>query len=327
MSWTWWLYPKRRFRVGDRQFTVRMWAQNDGLKSRLENEAGETLAKDATPLFGPDAIRNHRLAFELEDGRALSVEAGYVSSWRTGIAVRVGDELVYQSHPDRTIAYPDKYRETAITTPGGTLSGAVKEGFKEGLQESDVDFSVLKRNRTPIAVDILMAITFFMVARLTDLQTAAITGAILGLLLLVVQRFVPYNLLGGLALFGVVMALFSAGLAFLLEDDTAIKLRNALLGLIGAALFLGDGLFLEGRKLGRRMMCYVPYNDLNPARLAIAISGLGTALAVVSASVALFASTEVWLYYNLFGDFLLAVLLFQFVLAYARRSGKGEHQR
>ena len=84
-----------------------------------------------------------------------------------------------------------------------------------------------------------LGLLFFVVAKVTDLKTAALVGAAAGILLVVVQRFVKnVDLLGGLALFGVVMMLISASFAIAFDDDYIIKLRSTIVGLIGSALFV-----------------------------------------------------------------------------------------
>jgi hypothetical protein len=78
MSFTWWRYPKRRFQVGGESFAVTMKARSDGLVSALWR-GRDQVAVDATPLLGPESVRNHRLETILADGRPLAVEAGYIS--------------------------------------------------------------------------------------------------------------------------------------------------------------------------------------------------------------------------------------------------------
>jgi intracellular septation protein A len=318
MARTWWRYPTRRFRIGEALYRVEMRGRTDGLASRLCDAAGTELAGDFTPLYGPEALRNHRLAATLADGRALEVEAGYVSLWTTGICARVDGAEVHRSHPGRAIAYPEKYREQVAKIEARSLGEGMRKGFSAGMDESGVDFGVWKRNRVPLGVDIAMMIVFFLVAKLTDLPTAALIVAALGLALIVAQRFVTVDLIGGLALFGVVMALLGAGFALAFQDDLAVKMRGTVLGGIGAVLFLLDALLLRGRRLGGGLMRYMPYADLDARRLALGMGLMSLVVAMVSAGVALAASTDTWLLYNLVGDLLLVVILVQFVIAYAR---------
>ena len=286
-----------------RPFTVRgvpcevvIRAKLDGLHSELR-VAGLTQANDYTPATGPEAVRNHRLAGLLPSGETFEVEAGYISWISVGIAVRHGGHTVHESHPGRTIAFP---------------VSAAKMTVDPGL-----DMSRYKANRVPIAVDILLGLLFFVIAKFTDLSTAAIVGAVVGIGLLVAQRFVKVDLTGGLALFGVAMLLISAGLAIAFQDDMAIKMRGTIVGVIGAVLFLGDGL-LGGNRLGKGMARYLPYNDLDPGRLAVGMGLLALALAGINYLVAKFASTDVWLFDSTFVDFILSAVLAMAVFSFAR---------
>jgi intracellular septation protein A len=187
----------------------------------------------------------------------------------------------------------------------------------QGDAADGVDLSQFRRNRVPIAVDIALGLLFFIVAKATDLSTAAIVGAVVGLGLVVVQRFVKVDLIGGLALFGVVMLLLSAALAIVFQDDMAVKMRGTILGVISAVLFLGDGL-LGGNRLGKGMARYLPYTDIDPGRLAIGMGLLGLVMAGLNLLVAKFASTDLWLFYSTFVDFALIMVLILFVFRYAR---------
>lgn len=311
MSFTWWWYPKRRFAIDGERYVVAMRARSDGLASSLSRN-GIVVARDHTPLLGPDSVRNHRLHGTTADGHALEVEAGYVSLWSIGIAARADGRLVEESHPGKAIAYPDRYREQAIK------AHSFKDLVKEGAAEGGQDFGVWKRNRVPIAVDIAMGLIFFVVAKLTDLPTAALVAAGLGILLIVADRFVSADLIGGMALFGIVMALLSAGLAIAFQDDLAVKLRGVILGGIAAICFFSDGLLLKGRRLGRGMMRYIPYRDIEPKRLALGMGMLGLVMVGVNLAAAFLLSTDAWLFYTTFGDFVLIVILMQFVFRYAR---------
>jgi len=227
----------------------------------------------------------------------IDVEAGYISWVNVGIRVTQAGRLVHESHPGRTIAYPRSMAKAAID-PGA-------------------DMSRYSANKVPIAVDIALGILFFVVAKLTDLSTAAIVGALVGLSLVVVQRFVKVDLLGGLALFGVVMLLISAGLAILFQDEMAIKMRSTIVGTLSAVLFLGDGL-LGGNRLGKGLTRYLPYTDIDPGRLAIGMGVLGLVMAGLNYLVAKLASTDVWLFYTTFVDFFLVMILVLLVFRFAR---------
>jgi intracellular septation protein A len=287
---------RRRFDLDGVPCEVVIRSEFDGLHSELF-VAGMAQASDFTPTMGVEATRNHRLAGLLPSGERFEVEAGYVSWVNVGIAVRRDARLVHESHPGRTIVFPARVAKMA-TDPGA-------------------DMSRYKANKVPIMVDILLGLLFFVVAKLTDLSTAALVGAAAGIALVIVQRFVKVDLVGGLALFGVVLLLVSAGLALAFQDDMAVKMRSTIVGAISAVLFLGDGL-LGGNRLGKALARYLPYSDIDPGRLAVGMGVLGLVMAGLNYAVARLASTDAWLFYTTFVDFFLVMLMIFAVFAYAR---------
>jgi intracellular septation protein A len=287
---------RRRFELDGVPCEVVVRAEFDGLHSELV-VAGLAQASDFTPTMGSDATRNHRLAGLLPSGERFEVEAGYISWVNVGIAVRRDARVVHESHPGRTIAFPASVAKMA-TDPGA-------------------DMSRYKANKVPILVDLALGLLFFVVAKLTDLSTAALVGAAVGIGLVIVQRFVKVDLTGGLALFGVVLLLISAGLAIAFQDDTAVKMRGTIVGAISATLFLGDGL-LGGNRLGKALARYLPYTDIDPGRLALGMGVLGLVMAGLNYAVAVLASTDVWLFYTTFVDFFLVMLMILVVFSYAR---------
>lgn len=174
-----------------------------------------------------------------------------------------------------------------------------------------------QQNKPSIYVDMGLGLFFFVCAKFTDLTTAALLSAAAVLAVYVVQRFVRVDLLGGLAMFGVVMLLVSAGFSLLFQDDWAVKMKGTILGLLTATLFLGDGLANRGRYFGRRLARYVMEPVLEH-RLAIGLGLLGATMAGLNWGVAKVFSTDIWLAYTTFGDIALSMLLFFAVLRYAR---------
>jgi intracellular septation protein A len=318
MSVAWWWYPTQRFTIDGLAFAVTARAQTDGLVTRL-SMLGVEAATDRTPLMGPESVRNHRLAMTLPDGRRLEVEAGYMGVWTIGIVARLDGQTVHESHPGRAPAYPEKYRDAALQYP--SMGEAMKTGWREGGGREALNSGVFaKRNRLPIAVDIACGLLFYVIALFTDLTTAALIGAAIGIGLVVFQRITGIDVTGGLVLFGIVMLLISTGLALALQDQAWIKLRGTITGLIAATLFLGDGL-LGGKRLARGMARYLPYDDIDPGRLGIGIGFVALAMAGLNFAVARYASTDVWLFYKTFVDFAIAALLFVGVLSFARAKG------
>jgi intracellular septation protein A len=294
---------RRRFSAGEIACQVVVTARTSGLESILFF-GDEPVARDKTPAVGPDAIRNHRLSATLPDGSRIEVDAGYVSWVNVGIRVRRDGVTVHQSHPGKTIAYPARAAKAVVNAKNPQLP----PGYDPG---------VLRRNKVPILVDLALGLLFYVVAKLTDLSTAALIGAAMGLALVVVQRFVKVDLIGGLALFGVFMLLVSAGLALAFQDDMAVKMRTSIVGVISAVLFLGDGL-LGGNRLGKGLSRYLPYSDIDPGRLALGMGLAGLVMAALNYVVATTVSTSMWLFYTTFVDFVLMMGLIILVFRYAR---------
>lgn len=297
-----WLY-KRPFALGLQEGLVLLDSRTSGIFSSLWVD-GDCVAEDFTPAIGPESVRNHQLSTVLGDGRKVQVEAGYNSWLNTGIAVRVNGALVHESHPGKEIVLPERAKRMMTRhNPAG---------------EPAYDPAKLKRNKVPIAVDIATGILFFIVAKLTDLRTAALVGAAVGIGLVIAQRFVKVDLIGGLALFGVVMMLISAGFAIPFEDDEIIKQRSTIVGLIGAGCFLFDGLVLKGRRLGRGINRYIAYTDVDERRLAIGMGLTGAAMALANFVVVKLVSTDIWLFYTTFLDIPLSIALVLVAIRWAR---------
>lgn len=295
-------YPyRRRFEAAGHECELVLRSGLSGNRSELLVD-GEVVASDFTPAMGIEGTRNHHLATTLPDRCRLEVDAGYINWYNIGIAVRLDGELVHQSHPGRRIAMPER---------------AAKMMAASGPAES-YDPESWRRNRIPLGVDIGLGLVFYLVATWTDLYTAALVGAGAGIALYVVQRIIRIDLLGGLALFGIVLLLLSAGFAFAFESEEAVKYRTVVIGLVSAGLFLADGLVARGRQLGARLMRYLPYTDIDQRRLAIGMGMLGIFAALVNLAVARLASTQVWLFYTTFADFLLIGALMLAVIRYAR---------
>ena len=302
-----WLY-KRPFRLGvEHECWLLVESRMSGLTSRLFVD-GEEVASDRTPVSGAEAVRNHWLAAVLPDGRRLEVEAGYINWWNVGIAAYLDGRLVHESHPGRRIAFPAK------------LAKAMREQNKDG--DPAYDPGKLKRNKVPILVDLACMLLFFVVAKLTDLTTAALVGAAVGLALVVAQRFVRVDLVGGMMLFGVFMLLLSAGFALAFEDEEIIKQRSTIIGLIGACCFLFDGLVLKGRKLGAAMDRYMAYTDIDVRRLAIGMGLVGLFMAGSNWVAVKLLSTDAWLIYTTFLDLPLSFVLLLVMINWARKGGK-----
>lgn len=313
MSFTWWVYPTRRFAIDGLRFAVKSKARGDGLHSTLQMLEVEQ-ASDHTPIFGPEAVRNHGLSATLPDGRQLQVELGYIGLWTTGIVARLDGEIVHESHPGRTPAYPEKYRDAAAQSSSMADSLGKSAGGSAGSYQMG---AFAPENRLPFAVDIATGLLFFIVAKLTDLQTAALVGVAVGFALVAYQRITKIDVTGGLALFGIVMLAISAGLAMVSADDEWIKMRGTITGLIAAGFFIIDGL-LGGKYIGKGLARYMPYADIDRSRFAIGMGLLGAGMAGLNYAAAKMLSTDNWLFYTTFLDMPIVMLMVFVVIKFAR---------
>jgi intracellular septation protein A len=304
-----WTY-KRRFQIDGKTYLAATRFDFKTLTTTLSLD-GQVLAEDSTQYTQPGGQRNHVLRTQLPDGRGLVVTAGYISSWTTGIAVHIDGALVHESHPGRKIEWPDWSRKMA---DGGDDPVAQARATAEQQRQTEQ----WNRNKYSIYVDIALGLLFFVVAKFTNLTTAALVGAGAGLAIVVIQRFVRVDLLGGLAMFGIFMLLVSAGFSLVFDDENMVKMKGTILGLFVAALMLSDALGNGGRYFGVRMQRYI-LQPIDPARFTLGLGCLGLFMAVLNWVVAKVASTDTWLFYTTFVDIVISVALFFVVLKFARR--------
>lgn len=295
-----WRYA-RRFRADGHDIRVITDVGMQSMDTHVEVD-GVRAASDLL-VMSAEPYRNNRLSVPLGE-RRLDVEAGYNSWWNVGMRAELDGTTVWESHPGKPIA----------------LSAALTK-MLEGQSGQQGQFARMKTQWPSIAADIALAILFFVVAKVADLRTAALVAAGAGLALVVVQRFVKVDLLGGMALFGIVMTLAGAAFAILFEDDRMIMLRSTVLGGLAAALFLTDGL-LGGRYLGKRMMLYMPAQNLDPRRLATGFGLSGLALALLNWLVVEFATKDQWLFYTTFADMPVAFLGVLWALRFAKQKAQ-----
>lgn len=174
-----------------------------------------------------------------------------------------------------------------------------------------------ERNKYSLYTDISIGLLFFVMVKLTDdLPFAALVTAGAGLTVVLVQRFVKVDLLGGLAMFGVAMLLVSAGFSYAFDSDWAVKMKSTLLGGVVAVLMYADAFINNGRYFGGRLARYMPA-PIVPRRMSLGMATLGVVMAIVNYAIATVFSTDIWLYYTSFGDFLVSMVLVLGVIKYA----------
>ena len=107
--------------------------------------------------------------------------------------------------------------------------------------------------------------------------------------------------------------------AIAFEDEEVIKHRSTIVGLIGAACFLFDGLVLKGRKLGAGLDRYMAYTDIDLRRLSIGMGLTGLVMAGGNSLVAWAFSTDFWLIYTTFLDIPVSFALIFWTIHWARK--------
>jgi len=229
----------------------------------------------------------------------LDIEFGALSMMKYGIVVqREGDTLWRSSEkPFRKAGKLD-----AVLAKFDVESDAEISSEKQAMLERQ------KKLRPSIIIDISFGVLFFFVAREFGLVTAALTGAAATLVLFAVQPFTKHDLLGGFAVFGVVMSLISAGIAWGFQDDLAVKLRGTFMACIAAAFALYDGFILKGGYLGQRMSMYMEgLGTINPRRASFALAGSTLLLMMIDTPLAFILTTDQWIWYNSFFDNFIAI--------------------
>jgi len=280
------------------------------LWSRLVVQAPESSGSAASDLlhFTKEPYRLHQVEVPAPGG-TVQVQAAPRNWWSYGVKVLREGQTLWQSHPNPH-AYLGKFQAMMNTRKG---------------DQPAMDTGSFKRNAPAIATDIALGLLFFIMGKTTDLRTAALVTAGVGLSLVPIQwlinRYAPkkIDLLGGLALFGVVMLLLSAGFSWYFESEFAVQLKATLMGSIAATAFAVDALF-GGRYMAKRLTTYLAYRDLNPRRLSIGMAACGYTMAAVNLAVALNFSKDTWLYYTTWGDMVIVIVLTQWAIHWARKA-------
>ena len=238
-------------------------------------------------------------------GFEAKVEVGYFNRRNVGIAVTENGRLVHERHPGEDLSYGEALMEDLY-------------GMKEHASEAGE--SKWAQNKYSIYADLGLAALFFIVSKVTgDLVLAAIVGGVTGLGLIVLQRFVKADLLGGFAVFGTIMLAISTAFSLVLQDSYWVQMKSTALGLFTAALFMADGLLRQGAYFGARFERYMP-GPLHHNRLAIGMSIMGIVSAGGNYVVAENFSEDFWLMYTTFLDFPIFMLSFLVILRWARKS-------
>jgi intracellular septation protein A len=237
-------------------------------------------------------------------GDEAKVEVGCFNWWNVGIAVTENGRVVHESHPGEDLRFGE-----ALTENLNSMKEAVPE----------VGETKWEQNKYSVYADLCLGALFFIVSKVTgDLILAAIVGGVTGLGLIVLQRFVKVDLLGGFAVFGTIMLGFSTVFSLVLQDSYWVQMKGTALGLFTAALFMADGLLRQGAYFGARFERYMP-GSLHHNRLAIGMSLMGIVSAGGNYFVAENFSEDFWLTYTTFLDFPIIIVSLFVILRWARK--------
>ena len=238
-------------------------------------------------------------------GFEAKVEVGYFNWRNIGIAVTENGRVVHESHPGEDLRYGEALMDDL-------------NGMKANV--ADAGESKWEQNKYSIYADLGLAALFFIVSKVTgDLVLAAIVGGVTGLGLIVLQRFVKVDLLGGFAVFGTIMLGISTAFSLVLQDSYWVQMKGTALGLFTATLLMADGLLRQGAYFGARFERYMP-GSLHHNRLAIGMSLMGIVSAGGNYFVAENFSEDFWLTYTTFLDLPIIMVSFFVILRWARKS-------
>jgi intracellular septation protein A len=248
-------------------------------------------------------------------GQTARVKAGYYNWWNIGIAVIEEGGIVYESHPGRDVHYGEALAKKmlGLDAESGDSAAAKMRSMAE------INQNKWQRNKYSVYADLALGALFFIVGKVTgDLALAAIVGAGGGLALVVAQRFVKVDLLGGFAVFGTIMLLISAAFSLVLQDDYWVQMKSTILGLFTASIFMADGLLRRGSYFGARIERYMPL-PLHHDRIAVGMSLTGIIMAGANYLVAENFSEDFWLTWTTFLDLPVGMALFYSVVYWARK--------
>ena len=276
-----------------------------------------------------DGIQTTVHALPADAGEDTRVEVGYVNWWSVGIVVLQGEDTLYETHPGKNVRGLEGLLQGTAMSSMTSQADSCHEPETGPDRAAGSDLSVAQmvesnrskweRNKYSIYADMALGALFFLVGKFTeDLALAAIIGAVAGLALVVVQRFVKVDLLGGFAVFGTIMLLISAGFSMALQDDYWVQMKSTVLGIFTASLFMIDGVVRQGAYFGARIERYMPM-PLHHGRIATGISLTGLVMAYGNYLVAENFSEDFWLTYTTFLDIPVSMAMFYAVVYWARK--------
>jgi intracellular septation protein A len=312
---------KRPFQYDGDDYEVRYFFSFTTYTSQLF--CNGTLVDETTHLFDGDfKVVEHKFqpssqTSESDDQtKEISVAVGYFNWFTVGIQVKElgnesseSSELIYESHPGKDIHFA-----TTKLEKFNTKFNLPELDNKRKLQSEN-----WKKNKPSIIADIVIGIAFFAVAKVTgDLTIAAFTGVSLGLALVIIQRFVKMDLLGGFAVFGTIMLLISALFSIAFQSEYLVQLKGTFMGVISASALIIDGVFNKGSYFGARFERYLN-SPIQHKYFVLGLAFISLCKAGLNYSVASQLTEDQWLTYDTFIETPLYLVMF-FILIW--RAGK-----
>lgn len=297
-----WTYV-RPFQYKDEDYTVKFSFSFLTYTSQLF--CNGTLIDECTHSFKSELkVIEHTFQHNNQPSK-VTVSVGYYSWWNIGIEVRENNNLIYSSHPNKDIHFVEN-KIVGLNTSIST---------NDSLEKSKLQSDKWQKNKHSIFADIFLGAIFFIVAKVTgDLTIAAFTGVTLGLGLVVLQRFVKVDLLGGFAVFGTIMLLISAVLSLAFQSESFVQLKGTITGVISASVLFTDGIFRKGRYFGPRFERYLN-SPIEHQFFVVGLGLIGLIMAGVNYSVATQLTEDLWLTYTTFLDTPLYLIMF-FILVW-----------
>jgi len=292
-----WTYC-RPFHYKNYRYEIRYSYSLTSYTSRLYKE-GKLIDELSGNFIDELKVLTHSVRCDDADN-TLKVSVGYINWLTVGIEVYQDDECIYASHPGKDIDFADKKLQK--------LTGAQDTETLKQVRQKQTD--QWQKNKHSIFADIGLGAAFFIVSKTTgDLTLAAFTSIALGLALVVVQRFVKVDLLGGFAVFGTVMLLISALLSLTFDSEFFVQLKSTIMGILGALVLLTDGVFRKGKYFAPRFERYLN-SPVKHQPFVIGLSVLGLIMAGINYAVAILLTEDQWLTYTTFIDMPLYLILF-----------------
>ena len=305
-----WTY-KRPFQYDGNDYEVRYSFSFKTYTSELF--CNGTLVDKCSHLFDGDfkvVVHKFQLTSQLNNQtNEVVVSVGYFSWLNVGIVVKENNNLIYESHPGKDIHFAtNKLKNLATAYNSSELDD------KRKLQSEK-----WQKNKASILADIGTGAAFFIVAKVTgDLTLAAFTGVFLGLTLVIIQRFVKVDLLGGFAVFGTIMLLISAIFSIAFQSEYLVQLKGTFMGLLSALALIIDGVFNKGSYFGARFERYLN-NPIHYRYFVIGLALIGLCMAGLNFSVVSQLTEDQWLTYDTFVETPIYLVMF---LILVWRAGK-----